>query len=597
MFPQFTPVQYAKKKGYPQLHIRFSSAYLALFVYSHSKNDRLLRKWLNSWKAMLSLLTDFLQMIKRFSQPFRRIAVVTTLFCCYLNTLTAQSDYQPYSYAFYQKLNNVLYHTDTKFHTSIKPIRMDGALRKRHDELMNNGVVERRSWGARKLYNEHLVTVEGDEYSFYADFLPDFQLGRDFAGGGRTLWLNTRGAQAGFTVEDRFVAYVNFFENQAVFPGYLDDYIFTHTVTPGQGYGKTLQSNRQMKDWMYGSANLSYTVNTHLTVTLAYDKHFVGDGYRSVLLSDVSSNYSALKLTGEWGNVQYMSLWSYMLDPMHPRSLDSAARAGDNWKWGSFQYVDWNVNNRFSVGLFQSLVWGNPKAAGRRSSDFNSYHPTVIQRPGELINTPSDSRIRIGLNSKYKVLKNMAAYGQFLLDGLSGKNWAAQAGLRGFDLFGIEHLNFLVEYNTAAPYTYAESDPVDNYSNYGQPLAHPWGANFRELVGMLNYSYQRFDLSFQSNWGQFGTDPDPFTSVGGDIFQRYPSAREDLGGRIGQGVRNNLLYADGRIGYLLNPTYNLRIEAGAVYRRHGIPAEGKHHQTGMLTLGIRSSFRNLYYDF
>src|SRR5690606_16388730 len=373
--------------------------------------------------------------------------------------------------------------------------------------------------------------------------------------------------------------------------------IFTHTVTPGQGYGKTLQSNRQMKDWMYGSANLSYTVNTHLTVTLAYDKHFVGDGYRSVLLSDVSSNYSALKLTGEWGNVQYMSLWSYMLDPMHPRSLDSAARAGDNWKWGSFQYVDWNVNNRFSVGLFQSLVWGNPKAAGRRSSDFNSYHPTVIQRPGELINTPSDSRIRIGLNSKYKVLKNMAAYGQFLLDGLSGKNWAAQAGLRGFDLFGIEHLNFLVEYNTAAPYTYAESDPVDNYSNYGQPLAHPWGANFRELVGMLNYSYQRFDLSFQSNWGQFGTDPDPFTSVGGDIFQRYPSAREDLGGRIGQGVRNNLLYADGRIGYLLNPTYNLRIEAGAVYRRHGIPAEGKHHQTGMLTLGIRSSFRNLYYDF
>ena len=67
--------------------------------------------------------------------------------------------------------------------------------------------------------------------------------------------------------------------------------------------------------------------------------------------------------------------------------------------------------------------------------------------------------------------------------------------------------------------------------------------------------------------------------------------------RIAQGVGNNLLYADGRISYLFNPKYNLRVEAGAVYRRHGVPQQGRHHQTGMLTLGLRASFRNLYYDF
>src|SRR5690606_6397940 len=105
-------------------------------------------------------------------------------------------------------------------------------------------------------------------------------------------------------------------------------------------------------------------------------------------------------------------------------------------------------------------------------------------------------------------------------------------GFRGFDAFGIKDLNFLAEYNTARPYTYAHFDPVSNYSNYGQPLAHPWGANFRELVGIVNYSYKRFDFSVQGTWGQYGTDPDSAAvarrrraggrggGVGGDLYVR-----------------------------------------------------------------------------
>ncbi len=259
---------------------------------------------------------------------------------CYVHEGNAQSTYQPYSYHFYQKLSNTLYRTDTKLHTALKPMIIDSILQPRYDSLMHLQVSERDSWGARKLYNEHLVDIKKDDYTFYADFLPDFQIGRDFAGGGRTTWLNTRGAQAAVTVQDKFFLYANFFENQGVFPDYLDDYIFTHAIMPGQGYGKSTYENPRKKDWMYASAILSYTVNKYLNVTLAYDKNFIGDGYRSVLLSDVSSNYTALKLTGTLGNVQYLSMWTYMLDPMHPRSntydpiTGLPTRGGDNWKWG-----------------------------------------------------------------------------------------------------------------------------------------------------------------------------------------------------------------------------------------------------------------------
>ncbi|SEK63483.1 hypothetical protein SAMN05421740_102289 [Parapedobacter koreensis] len=543
-----------------------------------------------------------------------RMVLSVVLLSCAVYIGNAQSTYQPYSYQFYQKLNNVLYSTDTRLHTALKPFIIDSALQPRYDSLMQLGVTERASWGGRKLYNEHLIDIKKDDHTFYADFLPDFQIGRDFAGGGRTTWLNTRGAQAGLTIQDKFSLYVNFFENQAVFPKYLNDYIFENAITPGQGNGKTSYSNPKMSDWMYSSATLSYTVNKYLNVTLAYDKNFIGDGYRSVLLSDISSNYTALKLTGTLGNVQYMSMWTYMLDPVHPRSdtydpiTGLPTRGGDNWKWGAFQYLDWNVDDRFSVGLFQSVVWGAKNAAGRRGFDFNYFNPIIFMRSVELTNTSSPDKMHLGLNTKYKALKNLSVYGQFLLGEFVAKNffstnghvtnkWAAQVGFKGFDAFGIKDLNFLAEYNTARPYTYAHFDPVSNYSNYGQALAHPWGANFRELVGILNYSYRRFDFSFQGTWGQFGTDPNPEANFGGDIFKSYLTPTNEYGNYIAQGVKNNLLYGDGRVSYLFNPKYNLRIEAGAVYRRQEIPELGKHPQTGMITLGLRGSFRNFYYDF
>src|SRR5690606_6530028 len=360
-------------------------------------------------------------MAKHLNPRYFLVMWLLTAFLGQLSTSNAQSTYQPYSYQFYQKLNNVLYHTDNRLHTALKPMVIDSTLQSRYDSLMGIGVRERQSWWGRKLYNEHLIDIRNDEYTFYADFLPDFQIGRDFAGGGRTTWLNTRGAQAGVTVGDNFSLYVNFFENQGVFPDYLDKYIFTQAIMPGQGHGKTTYDSPQRKDWMYGSAVMSYTVNNYLSGTLAYDKILIGDGYRSVWLSDISSNYTAPKLTGRLGNVRYMSMWTYMLEPMHPRSSTTdpitglPTRSGDNWKWGAFQYLDWNVSNRFSVGFFQSVVWGARNAAGRRGFDFNYFNPIIFLRPIELTNTSSPDKMHLGLNSKYKVLNNLTVYGQFLL--------------------------------------------------------------------------------------------------------------------------------------------------------------------------------------
>lgn len=518
------------------------------------------------------------------------------------STTLAQAVYQPYSYQFYQKLNSSIYSIDTRVHSSIKPFLVDDSLiRPGFDSLMNLGVdTSRKGWALRKLFNQHLIEVKGNDYTFYADFLPDLQIGRDVSGK-RTTWLNTRGYQIGGTIGKKFSFYTNGFENQGVFPVYVNDFINKYKIVPGQLTGKVGQKTQ---DWTYVTANVSYTPIKYLNISLAYDKNFIGDGYRSMLLSDISSNYTALKLTGKLGNVHYMSMWAYMMDPLAPK-LANDRGTGDRNKWGAYQYVDWNINNRASIGFFQAVTWADKNEGGNRGFDFNYINPIVFIRPLESANTTSPDKMHLGLNGKYKALKNLTVYGQFLLDEFSAKEffsnkgywankWAAQLGLRGFDAFGVKSLNFLAEYNLARPYTYSHFQEITNYSNYGQPLAHPFGANFREFVTIWNYSIGRFDFQGQGNYGRYGLDG-PGEDNGKDIFIPYGNHAEKYGNYIGQGIATNLVYLDGKIAFLLNPKYNLRFELGGVYRNE--KNKEFHHRTSMITFGLRSSFRNLYYDF
>ncbi len=529
----------------------------------------------------------------------------------YFNTTQAQVKNQPYSYQHYQKYDEELYSVDTRYHTSSKPYLFKGRLLEKMDSIQSLYPVNSDNWFMRKIFNEHLVEVEKDDHTFYLDVLPDFMIGKELINADkRTTWLNTRGIQAGVNIKDKFTFYGNFFENQAVFPHYIDEYVQKSMVVPGQAASK--KHLEKEKDWMYATANLTYDFSDYLQATLAYDKNFIGDGYRSVLLSDFSSNYAHLKLTGKVGNVQYTSIWAYMNDPRNPRidSMNSGSRYGDGIKWGAFQYLDYNVTNRLSIGFFQSVVWANKTQAGKRGFDFNYLNPVMFIRAVENSNRSSPDKMFLGLNAKYKVLNNATVYGQFLLGEFTAKEffanngyvhnkWGAQLGAKAFNIFGVRNLNILGEYNMVRPYTYQHFVSISNYSNRGEPLAHPRGANFRELLGLVNYSWNRFDFSAQGLYSRYGTDPADgmggFVNYGGDIFQSYQTAPNTYGNKIGQGVQNDLFYADMKVAYVLNPKYNLRFELGYTQRYNRIEGAAT-QKSGVINFGLRSSFRNFYGD-
>lgn len=519
----------------------------------------------------------------------------------------SQIEVQPYSYQFYQKLNKVIYSPETKYHSASKPFLFQGRLLEQKDSLQSQYPVASKNWFMRKIFNEHLVQVEKEDHTFYLDFLPDMIVGKELMGGDkRSTYLNTRGVQIGLTVLDKFTFTSSFYENQAVFAQYLDDYIANTGVVPGQSSSK--EPTNKTKDWMYATASMTYAFSPYFQTTLAFDKNHIGDGYRSLLLSDFSSNYAHLKFTGTIGNVHYTSIWAYMNDPMNPRVLavNPGGRFGDGIKYGAFQYIDYNATNRLSVGLFQSVVWANRNQGGDRGFDLNYSIPGLFIRPVENNNRTSPDKMHLGLNAKYKVLNNVTAYGQFLLgeftaseffanNGYAHNKWGSQIGVRGYDAFGVKNLNFLGEYNIVRPYTYQHFTSTSNYSNNGEPLAHPRGANFRELVGLVNYSWNRFDFSLEALYSMYGTDPDVDINYGGDIFKQYNNVPSLYGNKIGQGVKNDLMFADFKAAYVFNPKYNLRIEAGYTHRVNKIQGQDN-QKSGVISIGLRSSFRSFYSD-
>ncbi len=509
----------------------------------------------------------------------------------------------PYSYQFYQKLNKQVYDVNTRMHSSIRSYYADDTLLvDRYQQLMRLGTDTNvyRKWLRRKITDEHLLNFKSDDYNIYANFLPDLQIGREFHDGQGT-WKNTRGYEIGGTIGKKFSFYTNGFENQAVFANYLTRFINTNKVVPSEMSGKL---DGETKDWAYVTALISYTPNKYINFALGYDKNFIGDGYRSMLLSDVAGNYSFARLRATVGNIQYQTIFSYMLDNQAPALTDDR-RLGARAKWNAMHYVDWNVSNRFSLGLFQAVTWADSEPEGKRGFDFNYIHPFVFLRPIEGSNRLSPDKMRLGMNVKYEVTNKAAVYGQFMFDefvakevfkgtGFWANKWAIQMGLRGSDLFKVENLNYLAEFNTARPYTYTHFQRLTSYTGMNQPLAHPMGANFREFLGIMNYSYKRFDFQAQASYARYGMDPDG-QNFGSNLFLSYNTRPNDYGNFIGQGLKTDLNFLEAKVSYLLNPKYNLRLEIGGVYRSER--SVDFTQKTQLITFGLRSSFRNLYQDF
>jgi len=460
------------------------------------------------------------------------------------------------------------------------------------------------------IFNRSLIKLDRDDISFTIDPLFNFEIGRD-SDYDKMGWINTRG----FVLNARIGKYIfvtsDFYENQAKFYDYRQQVVKSTKVVPGQGSPKTYKEDGY--DYAWVDATVSFQPDEHFDITFGHGKNFIGDGYRSMILSDASFNYPFLRITTDVWNIKYVNLWAQFQDLTQRHDYGHA----HDKKWGSFNYLDWSVTPWLNVGFFEAVIWANADSLGHRGFDINYANPVIFTRPVEFSVGSPDNAL-LGLTGKLTLWKNHIIYGQAIIDefklenvkagikhqfnksdssiqwGWAANKWAVQIGYKTFDLFGLQHLDIQAEYNIARPFMYSHIDHICNYAHYRQPLAHPLGCNFKETVLIGRYNYKRLFLEAKYIHAMHGSDVGGL-NYGNDIFQPYQTRVLEYYNEIGQGEKVILQNTSLKASFLINQRTNCNVYLGFTRRSEKI--EDEKSASNLITFGIRTSLQNIYYDF
>jgi hypothetical protein len=430
------------------------------------------------------------------------------------------------------------------------------------------------------VFFKHLITIKPREekFRFTIDPLLNVDIGNSYDVIKRQTSTNTRGFIATGNIGKKFYFESMFAESQSFFPQYMTDAVNAISVVPGQGRFKKFKETGF--DYAFSSGFVSYQPFKNLNIQAGHGKQKIGYGYRSLLLSDNSFNYPYARITQQWfkGRLQYTNIYAALmnLEAASVKQNPNAERLFQK-KAAAFQYLSLNIGKFLNLGFFQGMIWQAGDSKNRQHLEWQYFNPIIYSQVAQygLNNT---NNIVAGGDIRIKITNKLNLYGQLMLDDLShmrslGEGYGYQAGFYYFDAFGLKNLTLQAEYNNVTEGSYLAPATVtinQSYSHYHQNLAYTPGYG-QETSFMADYKYKRAFINVRYHY--------QVVPLSGDYY--YDTQIGNL-----------------KIGYLINPSYNLNVALGITYRNQNFPNFSKlDNQTNYFYLGVRTSFYNLYYDF
>ena len=429
--------------------------------------------------------------------------------------------------------------------------------------------------------------VQTKDFTFRLNPVLLLQAGKD--GGENSLnglrYVNTRGITFEGTVDQRLGFYAFLTDNQEAVPGYVQQRIQRdktgQPVAPHEGYTKYFKTEGgSAYDFFSARGGVTYAATKHINIQFAHDRNFIGNGYRSLILSDYSSPYFFLKFNTRVWKFNYQNIFAELTARRSISGADSLFPK----KYLALHHLSFDVTNNFSIGVFESEVSGGPG----RGLELQYLNPVIFYRAIEQQVGSTDNAL-LGLDFKWNIKHRAQLYGQLALDEFklseirAGNGWwankqAVQLGGKLLDLGGIRNLDLQLEFNFIRPYTYQHETVYTDYQNYQQPLAHPMGANLTEILGILSYQpLPRLNLVAKAFYTVQGVDAlrttgTAFNNNGGNVLLPYTTRALattggtdfDHGYRVGNGDKNRLLHADFTATY--QPRLNLFLDATLIAR-------------------------------
>ncbi len=443
-------------------------------------------------------------------------------------------------------------------------------------------------------------SVDNEDISLHISPVIDFNVGSVFSGNQKSISMNSRGVEVRGMISKKLGFYTFITDNLGTIPEYVknyaDDYqnnelnLEKRAGLPGEGYVRNLNptQNPFSVDFFSAKAYITFAPIKNINIQFGHDKNVWGSGFRSMILSDFSAPYLFLKITTHIGPIQYQNLFCQLATPKYETNNVLFPK-----KYAAFHHLSINLTKKLNIGLSETIIFERKKGDG---IDLSYLNPVIFYRYAEGFQGSADNAL-LSMDMKYNFAKSFSIYGQLNLDefivkeifdtkkGYANNKYATQIGVKCIDFLGIENLDTQLEYNIARPFTYSHTSG-SNFTHYNQTLAHPFGANFREVNFIARYQpTYKLQLTTRITSTNTGEDRNVNENWGSNLQKSYLKRKGDFGYFVGSGRSTYINVFDIRASYQLK--HNLFLDARFINRDYLSAKRSLNYTNTFISLGAR----------
>jgi hypothetical protein len=413
------------------------------------------------------------------------------------------------------------------------------------------------------------------------------------------VFLNSKGLALRGMIASKlgFSAYLT--DNQERGPDYFQDRVTAsgYPAVPGAGYYKPFK--KTAFDYFDNRASIYFNALKYFDFQFGYDKNFIGNGYRSLFLSDYAAPYLFLKFNLRIWKLNYQNIYMELINQHQLGDYEYPK------KYAVIHHLSVNAAKWLNIGLYENVVFTRAD-----HYDFSYLNPVIFLVSAQQQNGSPD-KTTVGFDFKANIGHAVQFYGQLVINEFVlnqvvhySRGWWAnkqglQLGMKYIDAFNVKNLDLQVEANVVRPFTYSHNDSVGSFSHYNQPLAHPLGANFDEVIVIAHYQpANKWNIEGKMIYYRQGIDsPGTNQNFGSNIFKNYNTrSAGDYGYKIGSGLLTNCVNLSALVSYEIKE--NLYIDASITYRDYVIhDAINTVNASATFTLGIRMNMFRRQYDY
>jgi hypothetical protein len=411
----------------------------------------------------------------------------------------------------------------------------------------------------------------------------------------QNIFINQRGLNVRAGIGNRVGVSAMVMDVQERGPLFVQQWVDSLAAVPGANFYKTFKQTGV--DYIDARGSLTFKAAKYINFQIGYDRNFIGNGQRSLFLSDFGANNFFVKLNTRFWKLNYQNLFM----ELHTTGKSNSSNNLVPKKYATMHHLSMNVLPWLNVGVFESVVFGRTNRF-----EFGYMNPVIFFRAIEG-NLGSSDNAMLGADFKANLVKKLQVYGQLLIDEFNfaqlrkdrswwGNKTGLQLGLKYIDVANIRNLDLQLEFNRVRPFTYSHFDSVSSYTNYNLPLAHQLGANFNELIAIVRYQpIGKLNVTGRLIYWQQGLDSAGGRNAGSDIFRLNTNGRNsNFGYSVLNGVKSTGINASLLASYELYE--NIFIDANLLIRRY-TAGNTATKNTVLLGLGVRMNLWPREYDY